>query len=83
MNFFALGGSILFLILASVFIYFVVATLLDKEVDAKKIMIIGVHISILGLYLGVAQIEVQAGFSLIVVLIGFILSLMSVSIDSR
>lgn len=83
MNFFALGGSILFLILASVFIYFVVATLLDKEVDAKKIMIIGVHISILGLYLGVAQIEVQAGFSLIVVLIGFILSLMSMSIDSR
>lgn len=46
-------------------------------------MIIGVHISILGLYLGVAQIEVQAGFSLIVVLIGFILSLMSMSIDSR
>lgn len=83
MNVFALGGSILFLILASVFIYFVVATLLDKEVDAKKIMIIGVHISILGLYLGVAQIEVQAGFSLIVVLIGFILSLMSMSIDSR
>ncbi|PRY77155.1 hypothetical protein [Alkalibacterium olivapovliticus] len=83
MIFFALGGSILFLILASVFIYFVLATLVDKEVDAKKIMIIGVHISILGLYLGVAQIEVQAGFSLIVVLIGFILSLMSMSIDSR
>lgn len=83
MNFFALGGSILFLILASVFIYFVLATLVDKEVDAKKVMIIGVHISILGLYLGVTQNEVLAGFSLIVVLVGFILSLMSISIDSR
>lgn len=76
-------GAVIFLIFASFFIYFLVATMLEHQVNGRKIMMIGLHISILGLALTLQDFGFLSEYALAIVMMGLITSVITMTLDPK
>lgn len=71
--------NLVILVLVGVFIYFAVGMLLDKDISGLKVMLLGVHISILGLLMALSM--TTTGF--MIAIVGFMTSLISFILDGK
>lgn len=71
------------LILIALFFYFGVAMMLDKGVSATKLMLIGMHISIIGVGFQITETSPIGRGASFVAIVGFLFSLITFVLDNR
>lgn len=70
--------TLVLVIFAGVFMFFGVGMLLDRDVSGTKLMLLGIHISLLGVIF-----NFFGALSLSLVILGFLLSFISFFLDSK